>query len=315
MRAVLFGGTVPPLHAKVGEFLETDSYARERLAQAEEVLGHRVLPRFSQATESYSPEARQAYLVTCVALADRARDEDGEAGVCAAASIGHLPALHYSGALSFADMVLLGEAVTACENEWNATDHGLVSHFMYRVGRDRLAQLCAEVEAEGGRAEVAGHFSDTIHLLNVSAGSLPQLERGVRAGGGVPVLTFPQAEHSGVNAPLRDRIGEAVSGFRFRDARVGFVRGADGALVDSAEDLRSLLRDDCVTPVDFPLVVDRLRALGVDRVHVIGPGNLFERLTKEHFDVTVLVPDARARGLEVPDSGPARVGGRVPSNT
>ncbi|WP_017545345.1 ACP S-malonyltransferase [Nocardiopsis prasina] len=315
MRAVLFGGTVPPLHAKVGEFLETDSYARERLAQAEEVLGDRVLPRFSQATESYSPEARQAYLVTCVALADRARDEDGEAGVCAAASIGHLPALHYSGALSFADMVLLGEAVTACENEWNATDHGLVSHFMYRVGRDRLAQLCAEVEAEGGRAEVAGHFSDTIHLLNVSAGSLPQLERGVRAGGGVPVLTFPQAEHSGVNAPLRDRIGEAVSGFRFRDARVGFVRGADGALVDSAEDLRSLLRDDCVTPVDFPLVVDRLRALGVDRVHVIGPGNLFERLTKEHFDVTVLVPDARARGLEVPDSGPARVGGRVPSNT
>ncbi|MEU3017595.1 ACP S-malonyltransferase [Nocardiopsis sp. NPDC007018] len=317
MRAVLFGGTVPPLHAKVGEFLETDPYARQRLEEAEEVLGHRVLSGFAGATESYSPEVRRAYLVTCAALADRVREEEGaESGVCAAASIGHLPALHFSGALSFADMMLMGEAVATCENEWNATDRGRVSHFMYRVGRERLAQLREDVEAGGGWAEVAGHFSDTIHLLNVSAESLPALERAVRAGGGVPVLTFPQAEHSGVNAPLRDRIGRALSGFAFRDARLGLVRGSDGALVDSARDLRALLRDDCVTPVDFPLVVDRLRALGVDRVHVIGPGNLFERLTKEHFDVTVLVPDARARGLEVPASGPARVRrDRVPTTT
>ncbi|XKK40007.1 hypothetical protein HFP72_04200 [Nocardiopsis sp. ARC36] len=77
MSAVLFGGTVPPLHAKTGDFLETDPYARARLEEAEEVLGAGILPRFARTSESYSREARQAYLVTCVALADRIRSEEG----------------------------------------------------------------------------------------------------------------------------------------------------------------------------------------------------------------------------------------------
>ncbi|GAA0977947.1 hypothetical protein GCM10009551_015400 [Nocardiopsis tropica] len=310
MSAVLFGGTVPPLHAKTGDFLETDPYARARLEEAEEVLGAGILPRFARTSESYSREARQAYLVTCAALADRVRSEEGDARLCTAASIGHLPALHYVGALSFADMMRAGEAVAASEEVWNAADHGRVSHFVYRVGRDRLEELRARVESEGGWAEVAGHFSDTIHLLNVSAEHLPLLEREVRAGGGVSVLTFPQAEHSPSNAGLRDRTAEGTAAFRFRDAGVPFVRGSDGVLVDRAEDLRDTLVQDCVTPVDFPLVVGRLRELGVRRVHVIGPGNLFERLTRDHFDVTVLAPDGRARGLTTAGAGPARVGGR-----
>ncbi|QVJ02365.1 ACP S-malonyltransferase [Nocardiopsis eucommiae] len=315
MRAVLFGGTVPPLHAKVGEFLETDPYARARLEEAEEVLGQHVLPRFSQATESYSPEARQAYLVTCVALADRAREEDGEADVCAAASIGHLPALHYCGALSFADVMRLGEAVAECENTWNATDHGLVSHFMYRVGRDRLAELVAEVAAEGGWAEVAGHFSDTIHLLNVSAGSLPGSNGPSGPGRGARAHLPPgRAQRGERPAAGPDRGGRGGLPLPGRAARLRPGRGRrarrlrGGAAFPAAGRLRHAGR--------LPLVVDRLRDLGVRRVHVVGPGNLFERLTKEHFDVTVLVPDARARGLAVPDSGPARVsGGRVASTT
>lgn len=312
MSAVLFGGTVPPLHAKVGEFLEKDPYARIRLEEAEEALDTRILPRFERASESYSPEARQAYLVTCVALADRVREEEGRAPFCAAASIGHVPALHYVGALSFADMMRLGELVAVCENERASVDHGTASHFMYRVDRDRLAELAALVEDAGGWAEAAGHFSDDIHMLNVSAEHLSLLEKEVRAGGGVPVLNFPQAEHSSSNTGLRDRVAEAVSGFGFRDGEVSLVRASDGELVTSARDLRNVLPEDSATPVDFPLVVEKLKSLGVRRVHVIGPGNLFERLAKEHFEVTVLAPDARARGLEAPDGGPARVrGGRV----
>ncbi|WP_017606266.1 hypothetical protein [Nocardiopsis alkaliphila] len=307
MKAVLFGGTVPPLHAKIGEFLQTDPFARARLEEAEEVLGTRILPKFSRTSESYSPEARQAYLVTCIALADRVKAEEGEAAYCAAASIGHLPALHYVGALSFEDMMRLGQRVATCENEWNSREHGTASHFMYRVDRARLAELCALVESVGGWAEVAGHFSEEIHLLNVSAEHLPLLEREVRAQGGVSVLSFPQAEHSTANHPLRERLTMATATFRFTTADVGFVRGSDGAVLRSAEELRTLIQDDCVTRVDFPLVVDRLLGLGVGEVHVIGPGNLFERLTKEHFRTTVLAPDARARGLNVPEGGPARL--------
>lgn len=316
MRAVLFGGTVPPLHAKTGEFLTTDTFARARLEEAEQVLGTRILPGFSRASESYSHEARQAYLVTCAALADRVKVEDGQAPYCAAASIGHLPALHYVGALSFGDMMRLGQRVATCENEWNARDHGTVSHFMYRVDRDRLTELCELVESAGGWAEVGGHFSDRIHLLNVSAGHLPLLEREIRAQGGISVLTFPQAEHSVANHPLRERLAAATAAFRFADTDgdVGFVRGSDGAVLRSAERLRTLLQDDCVTRVDFPLVVERLLTLDVDEVQVIGPGNLFERLTRDHFRTTVLAPDARARGLDVSDGGPVRVS-RDPART
>ena len=298
MRAVLFGGTVPPLHAKTGEFLATDPYARARVAQAEARLGTGLLERFAGAAESYSSIARQAYLITCVALADRHEEEDGPPGLCVAASLGHLPALHRVGALSFEEMLRLGDEIAVRENEWTARERGYSAHFMYRVDRDRLAELRSLVEADGGWTEVAGRFNDQIHLLNVTAEHLPLLEREVRAGGGVPVLSFGQAEHSSVNAPLRDRLAdEVMAAAEVRDARTGMVSGATGEVLHDRESLRALLVRDCVTPVDFPLVVATLQAAGVDRVCVVGPGNLFERLTREHFDVVVIAPDGRARGL------------------
>ncbi|MGW0960007.1 ACP S-malonyltransferase [Streptomyces gelaticus] len=293
--AIVFPGMGPSRFADAGRFMLLDPYARKRLAVADEVLGYRVTERFRAGGADYSEYAQVAFLVNCLALADRALDRAGEEpAVCVGPSFGQKAAVAYSGSLSYEDTLRMTVAVARCEEEYFREHHqDVVTHSFTRLPEDRLKEALRELDADGEWYEISGYLDDDFHLLSLGAGRLDRFKKRISDLGGYSMYSMRPPVHAPAFAGLRRIVErEVLSGLTVRAPSLPLVADQDGTVLDSAEGVRTMLLDTFDRPIDWRAITDTLTGLGVTRLVFSGADNLFHRLrrTERAFEVRNLTP-------------------------
>lgn len=293
--AIVFPGMGPTGYSDVARFMLTNPAARELTAVANEVLGYHLVDRFSVSDNDYSVPAQVAFLVNCLALVRHAEDNIGvRPDYCAGPSFGAKPATAYTGALTFADTVRMTAALAQLTEDYFRTEHqDVVTHSFVRTPPERLRELLAEMDGRDEWYEISAHIDDDFYMLTLREGGLDQLQRRVRAMGGLPLYTMRPPAHSAAFGVLRARAEQEVfEELRFGDPSLPVVSDHDGELVKAATGMRNLLLDEFVRPLRWPVVVNSLQRLQVDRVVVCGPDGLFSRvaITRRAFEVIAVNP-------------------------
>ncbi|MFJ4849665.1 MULTISPECIES: ACP S-malonyltransferase [unclassified Streptomyces] len=294
----------------------SNPHARELAAVADDVLGHSVADRFSASEDPYCVDAQVAFMVNCVALARWSQHELGtDPAYCAGPSFGGKSAAAWTGSLSFPDAVLMTAELARITEEYFRTDHqDVVTHSFIRTPADRLDEILAEMDAAGEWYEISCYLDDDFFMVTLRERALDDLQRRLRAVGGLPLYTMRPPMHSSVFGPLRERARLFLDSLPFTDPAVPIVADHDGRLVDRADDVRTLLLDCFVRPLRWPLVIGTLRELAVGDVVVAGPDNLFGRVaaTRRAFEVTsvspqfALLPAARRAAARMAPDGESR---------
>ena len=282
-----------------------DPYARARLAEAADVLGYDLLDRFYDSTDEYSTYHQLAFVVNSIALADRAERELGERpGICAGPSFGQKAAAAYAGSMSFADVLRLTAEWAELEQDYFRTEHvDVVTQTVTRVPEEAFAEFLAGLADRGVYHDLSGRLDDGFLMVSVCETALDELKAAVAAMGGYSMHTMRPAVHAAGFVALRLRAElEVLDHYDVGAPQLTLVHDSTGAIVRTGEDMRAMLLDTFDRPIDWPAVTGTLRGLGVDRLVITGPDNLFGRLarTRKSFEVVALDPKGVARGLFVP---------------
>ncbi|RKT54481.1 ACP S-malonyltransferase [Saccharothrix australiensis] len=292
--AMVFPGMAPSGFATLGKFLVLDRFARERVAEASEVLGYPLLARLrADGEDGYSADAQVAFVVSCLALADRAEQVRGvRADVVACPSFGQKAAAVYTGALSFADAVRFTVDLARCEEEYFAGSD-LVTHCVVRVPEEAFHDVLRGMAERGEWYDVSGHLDRGFHLVSLSERHLDAFIADIRAAGGYSMHTMRPPVHAAAFTPLRHKAeAEVFTRYTIGAPRIPVVADQDGALVETADAMRTMLLDTFDRAIRWPDVVAGLRRLDVGTVVFAGQDNLFHRLdvTAEAFRVVALNP-------------------------
>ncbi|NJQ05126.1 ACP S-malonyltransferase [Streptomyces lonarensis] len=305
MSAIVFPGIGPTQLADSARFMAAQPAARRLVAEADRVLGYSLVDRYreieARGDEGAFPEpARITFLVTCLALADWTAAEHGVEPVAyAGASFGGTAAVVRAGALPFADAVTMTAEWGRRADAYFAREHrDIVTQSFARVPLDRLAEIRAELDARGEWNQVACHVDHDFHMLSVRESVLDWLQGRLRAAGGLPLYAMRPPMHSTAFQALRDEIeAEVVADIPFAAPAVPVVCDHDGSLVRTASGVREMLLDAVTRPVRWPAVVETLKGLGVERVHVAGQDGLWGRVQvmTDAFKVVAVRPDTAMR--------------------
>ncbi|MGW7362786.1 ACP S-malonyltransferase [Streptomyces sp. NPDC054841] len=295
----------PTRFTDVGKFLLLDPAARKLLARADKRLGYSLMDRWYGAEGDYSEFAQVAFFVSCLAMAEWAeRELDVRPGVCAGPSFGEKPAAVYAGSLSFEDGVWMTAALARCIDAYFANEHGdVVTQSFARTPHARLEEVLHELADRGEWYDIACRLDDDFHMVSVKEKNLGRLEERVRGIGGLPLYAMRPPMHSKLFEDLRCRAEEEVlAELAFRPPALPLVTGQAGKLVRSAEDVRAMLAESFVHPVDWPAVLATLRQLGTQTLCVSGPDSLFGRLncTTSGFQVIAADPASTFRHRQRP---------------
>ncbi|RKN07422.1 ACP S-malonyltransferase [Streptomyces radicis] len=305
MSAIVFPGIGPTRFADSARFMVVHPVARRLVAEADRALGYPLVDRYREAEDrgdqgAFPEPARVAFLVTCLALAEwTVAERDVEPVACAGASFGGTAAAVHAGALPFADAVrMTAEWGRLVDAHFEREHRDIVTQSFARVPLDRLDEIRAELDESGEWNEVACHVDHDFHMLSVREHVLDGLQARLRAAGGLPLYVMRPPMHSPVFAALREEIAaEVVAGVPFSDPGIPVVSDHDGSLVSTADGVRTLLLDAVTRTVRWPAVVETLKELGVERVHVTGQDGLWGRveIMTEAFDVVAVRPDTAMR--------------------
>ncbi|MGW0212071.1 ACP S-malonyltransferase [Streptomyces sp. NPDC003233] len=290
----------PSKFAEVGKFLLLDPFARARLAEADQALGTSVFDNFREQTADYSEFSQVAFLVNSMAMADRAEETLGVVpDICVGPSFGQKAAAAYVGSLPFAEVVRLTAELARLEEDFFGREYtDVVTHSFVRTPEERLAEILADFDERGVWYEFSGHLDRGFTMLSLRETELEELKERISKAGGYSMYSMRPPVHARAFAALRRRAEEEVfSRYAFADPKLPVVTDQDGTVINSADELRTMMLDTFDRPINWPAVVAALKDSGVSRVCVTGPDNLFHRLdcTKDNFEVEAVGLPKRSR--------------------
>ncbi|WP_033289414.1 acyltransferase domain-containing protein [Amycolatopsis jejuensis] len=303
--AALFPGMAAAEFGDLGRFLVLDRYVRRWLRAADDALGAPLLPAFraesAESAESadYGPFSQVAFLVSSLALAERAESEYGmRPDVCVGPSLGQRAAAVYSGAVGFAEAVRLTVGWARCEEEYFAAEpDDFVTQCFVRVPPDALLEVLADLDKRGEWAEVSAELGNGTVMVSMCEAVLGDVVSAVRRSGGYVMQAMRPAVHARRFTALREKAAAVLDGYPVADPEVPIVADQDGRVVRTADGVRTLLLDGFDRPVDWPAAVTGLAGLGVGTVYVTGPDHLFHRLdaTRSLGEIVAVTPETVSR--------------------
>lgn len=266
--------------------------ARAIYDEADRALGYGI----SQlAFEGPEEELRQtahtqpALLATSIALLEVYRKQGVLPDFVAGHSLGEYSALVAAGVLQFADAARLVRARGLLMEQAVPGGQGAMAAVL-GSDKEALQALCQAVSAEAGLVELANvNCPGQIVVSGTAAGVAAVVERGKEAGAKrVIPLDVSGPFHSSLMQPAADGLAAELAKVAFNDAAVPVVANVTAQPVQAGEELRHLLVQQVVSPVQWEDSISYLIGQGVDTFVEIGSGTVLAGLIKK-IDKTVKV--------------------------
>ncbi len=228
-------------------------------------------------TENQQP----AILTTSIALL-RALEERApvEPAFVAGHSLGEYTALVAAGALSLEDAAALVHARGRFMQEAVPEGQGAMAAILGGDAATARA-ACADVARETGRVVAPANWNSP--QQTVIAGHADAVERAgelAKARGAKRAVALPVSApfHCSLMEPAADKLAAELARIRFADPAVPVVTNVEAEPNTEGGRVPELLRRQVTAAVRFTESVQKLAALGVERVLEVGPGHVLSGL-------------------------------------
>jgi len=186
-------------------------------------------------------------------------------------SLGEYMALCAAGSLTFADGL---RVVQERGRLMQAASRVLPSGMATIIGLNRSAvQQIVDEARRDDVLVVANHLAGDLVVIS---GQLSALDRACKlaeaASARINRLEVAGAFHSPLMAPAAEALGEVLSTIEVRRPRIPVVSNVTGDYHNGPQEIRSLLQQQVVRPVEWACAVERLVRDGCHRVIAVGPG-------------------------------------------
>lgn len=307
---IYFPGLVPTTFPAVETFLRENVFARRRLEIADEVLGYSLVEAYERA-EVYDWEVYEAgFLALTLALADWAHHHVGLYPVTyGGQSFGAVIGAVFGGVLDYRDAVVLVRESTRVEVEYfDALDEPLGCFFFYRLDAAAVDRIVQRSRDAGHAVEASIYLDNSVHAVSGTVSGLDHVRSLVQEAGGFPFYLMNRAEHCSMVGGLRERLEhEVYSKLEWRPGRYPMLSDVSGRMLTDPVEIMHDLLDGWTTPVRWTTVVDGIRASGAERAVVVGPRNMFGRLTRSSLPTITVTPRSVA-DHDGSSTGPRRDG-------
>lgn len=273
----------------MGAALAQDLPAARRLFdQASEQLGYDLLQLCTNgpaekldATEFSQPAL---YVCSMAALEKLRQDQPGVVDACAATaglSLGEYTALAFADALDFqTGLAVVQERGRAMQAAADAAPGGMVS--VLGLDRDKIESLCDEARQDGV-LRVANLLCPGNIVVSGSRDACARLAALAEGAGAMKVipLAVAGAFHTSLMQPAMDRLAAVLAGVEIRSPRIPVISNVDAQPHDDPEEIRRLLVEQLVSPVQWePSMRHLLADYGIERCYEVGPGRVLTGLLK-----------------------------------
>lgn len=259
--------------------------ARKLFDTANEVLGFDLSNLVFSGPEDQlrlTVNTQPALLVTSIAYLTRLQEIGATADYVAGHSLGEYSALVCAGVLSFEDAVRTVRARGEFMEQAVPAGQGAMAAVL-GAGREELAALCKQVSEEVALVEMANmNCPGQIVVSGTAEGVQAIVERGKEIGAKrVIPLEVSGPFHSSLMRPAADRLGDVLKETEMKDAAIPVVANVTARPVTKAEEIRSLLVEQVVSPVLWEDSVSWLIAEGVDTFVEVGSGSVLTGLVRK----------------------------------
>jgi [acyl-carrier-protein] S-malonyltransferase len=210
-----------------------------------------------------------------VDLLNRLRYAGIEPDIVAGHSLGEYAAAHAAGCLSLTDGVRL---VAERDRLMNAASGENPGGMIALIGADPDLVARATEEAQG--IVVAANFNtprQTVISGNIDA--LETVAEGVR--GRKVRLEVSGAFHSPLMEGAAREMDELLRGVELEEPAIPMVGATDGALLETADEVRAALQGQMLSPVRWVAVVERMLDLGVREIFEAGEDGTLTRMLRD----------------------------------
>ncbi|MEZ4218845.1 MAG: ACP S-malonyltransferase [Myxococcota bacterium] len=195
-------------------------------------------------------------------------------------SLGEYSALVAAGAIDFEDAVALVHARGRFMQEAVPEGRGAMAAVM-GIGPEETAEACVRAARETGLVVAPANYNSP--QQTVIAGDAAAVEIAcsrAKEAGAKRTIPLPVSApfHCALMAPAASKLAFELERVRFRDARPPVVTNVEAEPNREGDRIAGLLREQVTAPVRFTEMVERLRALGVERYLEVGPGSVLSGL-------------------------------------
>jgi [acyl-carrier-protein] S-malonyltransferase len=262
--------------------------ARQLFDRAADILGYDLLALCTHGPEeklNSTVHSQPALFVCSLAALEQLKHDSpqtvADCAITAGLSLGEYTALVFAGAMNFdAGLRLVQERGSAMQAASDASPSGMVS--ILGLERDKVTDLCNHAR-EGDVLQIANFLCPG--NIVVSGGKEACARVAAMAEGAGAMKTIPLAVAGAFHTPLMqpavERLTAALKNVEIRPPRIPVVSNVDARTHTDAEEIRSLLVLQVVSPV---LWEDTMRSLladhAVEKCYEIGPGRVLAGLLK-----------------------------------
>lgn len=214
--------------------------------------------------------AQPALLTVEVAIVKYLESRGARPSGCAGHSLGEIPALVATGAVSFEDALRFTRERARLMSE-NVPGGGMAAV----MGLD--AEAIAAALPAG--AQIANYNGESQTIISGSVEAIAASEAALKASGAKRVMPLKVSGpfHSEFMRPAAEEFARVLAGVAFERPKVRFVSSVSAAEVSEPEQIRALLSHQLCSPV---LWTQTSQAIGAVPAWEIGPGGVLKGLAK-----------------------------------
>jgi [acyl-carrier-protein] S-malonyltransferase len=227
--------------------------------------------------------SQPAIFVTSLAALEQFRTQSPDVvASCSAAaglSLGEYTALVFAGVMDFETALnVVQKRGQAMQDASDATASGMVSV----LGPDRVGvETLCEQAREGEVLQVANLLCPGNTVVSGTKAACQRLVQKAEAAGARTIaLSVAGAFHTSIMHPADERLAAALSGARLSRPRIPVVSNVDAKPHDDSEEIRRLLVEQVIRPVQWEDCVRYLIGQGCDQFYEIGPGRVLKGLMR-----------------------------------
>lgn len=271
--------------ATVSESLTT---ARSLFDRASGILGYDLLELCKNGPAeklNSTVHSQPALFVSSLAALEQLKESAPElVSTCSATaglSLGEYTALVFAEAIDFdAGVRLVQQRGQAMQDASDMRSSGMVS--LLGLDRDKIESLCDEAR-EDGVLQIANFLCPGNIVVSGSQDACERVAPLAEAAGAMNVipLTVAGAFHTSIMQPAIEKLATALTNIEIRTPKIPVVSNVDARPHDNPDEIRSLLVDQVIKPVQWEnsmrLLIDEM---GIGHCYEIGPGRVLRGLLK-----------------------------------